>query len=239
MKKLIFLAALSVALFSIDSYAQTAGCCCTDCICPQGPQGPAGAQGSAGAQGPQGLIGIQGLTGPQGAAGPQGAVGPQGPCCPLTSTYADAYSLTDQVLASGDAALLDLFTYMTAGIDLSMAPITGEITILKHGIYQVQWAADSILTPPIPAPVPSLSMAIYKNNIPVLSSTGANFQISPDSDCTHTTVSSLIELNVGDVIKLVNTSAGSLTLVSTLPPGSSIIPIVSAQINLFLIQSLP
>ncbi|MES2199606.1 MAG: hypothetical protein V4489_05525 [Chlamydiota bacterium] len=238
MKKVILFKALLGVFMCFNPFeveAASSGCCCTDCICPPGPQGPQGLQGVAGT----GIQGPQGIGGPQGPQGIQGLTGPQGPCCPVTSTFADLYSLTDQTLAPGSAAILENVSFSSAGLDISMAPITGEVTALKHGIYQVLWSVEGIVTPPIPSPTPSMSMAIYLNGSPVLSTAGANFQISPDADCTHTTISSLMELNIGDVIKLVNTSVNPVSLISNLPPGSSLIPVVAAQLNITLVQSMP
>ena len=77
-----------LSLLSFQSLVQAQeGCCCTDCICPPGPQGPSGvqgAQGVSGAQGlpgstgAQGLQGLQGIQGIQGLQGPSGLQGPQG-----------------------------------------------------------------------------------------------------------------------------------------------------------------
>src|SRR5262249_44335234 len=152
---------------------------------------------------------------PQGPQGTQGPTGPQGPCCPVTGTYAVVYSLTDQTVMPGGSPLLELLGPVTASFNVSMAPITGEVTVLKSGVYQILWSVDGIVTPPIPSPVPSMSLGIYVNNVLAPSTTGANFAISPDNDCTHTTVSSLVVLNAGDVVKLVNTSTNAINFVST------------------------
>lgn len=134
--------------------------------------------------------------------------------------------------------MLEQLVVATASFDISMAPITGEITVLKNGVYQLLWSVDAIITPPLASPVPAMSFGIAVNNTIISSTTGANFAISPDDVCTHTTVSSLVVLNVGDVVKLVNTSTNSVTVISMLPASSSIVPVVSAQIDITLVEAL-
>jgi hypothetical protein len=185
-----------------------------------------------------GVMGTQGSVGPQGPQGTQGLVGPQGPCCPVTSSYVNVYSLMNQLLPSGASPVMEMVVATTTAFDISMAPISGQITVLKKGVYQLLWSVDAVVTPPLPAPVPAMAFGISVNGTIVPSTTGANFAISPDDVCTHTTVSSLVVLNVGDVLQLVNTSTNSVNLISTLPATSSIIPVVSAQIDITLVQAL-
>jgi len=64
-----------------DATAQN--CCCTDCVCPPGVQGPAGPQGIQGVPGSQGIQGIPGVNGATGTAGTAGAAGTQGPIGPI------------------------------------------------------------------------------------------------------------------------------------------------------------
>ncbi|MES2273494.1 MAG: hypothetical protein V4487_04830 [Chlamydiota bacterium] len=217
----------------------TGGCCCTDCICPPGPQGPAGTSGPQGAQGVPGLqgpLGGQGIPGPQGPQGVMGLDGPQGPCCPVTGTFSSVYSLTDQIIMPGNSPMLELTGETTASFDLTDAGTTGEVTVLKSGVYTIAWSVAGIVTPPIPAPVPPLSLAVYKNGIAIPQSAAANFAISPDEEVTHTTAITLVTVVAGDVIKLVNTSTNPISLISTI--GGSILPVVAAQLDFILISAL-
>lgn len=238
MKKIFMLSAM-VLLGSIQAQAQTSGgCCCTDCICPPGPQGPAGMQGLPGPQGPAGGegpagIGINGLQGPTGLQGP---VGPQGPCCAQAGTFASVYSLTDQMITPGANAILDLVGTTTASFDLSMAPITGEITVLKSGVYLVNWGVDGLLAPPYPSPVPAWSFGIYQNGVLVPSTTSGSFSITPDDLCTHDSGVSLITITAGDVMTLVNTSTSDFNATSII--FGSTVPVASARVNFVLISSL-
>ena len=235
MKKQALILAMSLLSFAaLDLQAQTDGCCCVDCICPPGPQGPMGPQGTPGQPGPQGGQGVPGVQGPQ---GPQGMTGPQGPCCPMVGVFSTVYSLITQIIPPGGSPIYELAGPTTVEFDLTMAPVTGEVTVLKHGIYEVSWETDAIVTPPIPAPVPAYSLAIYVNGVLQTSSSAANFAISPDNDCTHTTNSTLLELFVGDVVTLRNTSVSSITMNSSLP--SVLVPIVAAQMDFILINPLP
>ena len=62
-KKLSLVAVLGMTLFSLNVYGQSSSCCCTDCICPPGPQGAVGPQGNTGIQGNAGIQGVAGLSG--------------------------------------------------------------------------------------------------------------------------------------------------------------------------------
>ena len=130
MKKYAFiLGALGLLLTASQAQAQTAGCCCTDCNCPPGPQGPQGPQGGIAPQGPQGI---------QGPPGIQGNTGPQGPCCqqPLSGQISllNVFSTQNQPLAPLQSCLFEQSNTITAtAYDASMINITGEITFLKSG----------------------------------------------------------------------------------------------------------
>jgi len=202
----------------------------------QGVDGTQGIAGPVGPQGTQGLPGTQGLDGPAGPQGVQGLTGPQGPCCPLASTYTSVYSLVNQTMVSGGSPTFELIGETTASFDLSMAPITGEITALKSGVYEIEWTVDATLTPPIPATVPAISFGVYKNGILVANSVGANFSLSPDSISTHISAPAIVTVLVGDVIKLVNTSTNAVSVNATLP--GSTVPVVAAQIQMILLTAL-
>lgn len=255
---------LSLLLLASPIQAQD-GCCCTDCICPPGPQGPEGAQGSAGPQGPNGLAGptgqpgstgpqgpqgiqgpvgpqgptgLTGPTGPQGLVGPQGIqgeIGPQGPCCPLTGTYTSLYSLTDQILVPGASPFYEFVSATTASFDLTNAATTGEIVVLKAGVYLVNWGIDGILTPPFPGPVPAWAFGIYVNNVLSGGSTSGSFSDSPNDICTHNSAVFIIPLNVGDVVKVVNLTIQDFTC--TANPFGATAPVAAARINLLLLTA--
>jgi len=79
MKNKTFIIGMTMALLSsFEVQAQSANCCCTDCVCPPGAQGTVGAQGVQGNSGIQGVLGTQGSTGTQGIAGVQGTIGTSG-----------------------------------------------------------------------------------------------------------------------------------------------------------------
>ena len=145
MKNILAIFASSMLLFTATGEAIPTSCCCTDCICPPGAQGPAGPQGVAGiagtpgTPGTPGVAGPQGLTGPQGAQGPQGLVGPVGPCCPISGSFTSVYSLTDQTLAPNASPFLENVDITTTGFDLTTTAVDGHIIVNNPGIYLINW----------------------------------------------------------------------------------------------------
>lgn len=215
MRKLSFLAALSITFFASSVYSDN-GCCCTDCICPPGPPGI------------QGIQGVQGIQGLPGAIGPQGPVGPQGPCCtttPSASAVASLYSLVDQQLLPESPVLFENSSLVTAGaFDISLASSTGEITFLRSGIYSVTWRVSGDLTPPYPDPVPVWSLALFLDGVPVNGSCFAGFSLFPELLSSNGASNIVIMVTVGQKLTLKNTSLLPISLVAS-TPGSSIQPI--------------
>jgi len=232
-KKLKFVGLFSALLFitPMSGQSATAGCCCQDCICPPGPQGSPGPQGTQGVAGPQGEVG------PQGLMGLQGNTGPQGPCCqsPIGSFAAvmNAYSTQDQVLPSLAPCLLEGLNIVTAtSFDASMVGTTGEITFLKSGNYLLSWTAEGLLTPPFPDPVPAWSLAFYLDGVPVPGSCFSGFTLFPAELTDNTGGTAIVTVNAGQVLKLLNTSTSTISLISSVP--GSLLPEVSVSI---IIQS--
>jgi hypothetical protein len=121
--------------------------------------------------------------------------------------------------------------------DKSNAAITGEIVCLNHGFYLLNWGFDGLLAPPYPFPVPAWGLGIYLNGVVQLGTTSGSCSISPDDICTHTSAEDIIELKVGDVIKLVNICSQAVNAV-TIPFGI-VGQIAAARINLVMIEKLP
>jgi len=137
MKKQVFIIGMMMALLT-SPQLQAQSCCCTDCICPAGAQGPAGPQGVQGPIGIAGGTGAQGIDGPAGSSGIQGPIGDQGPCCPLTGTFANVFSELDQLdRPSGSVALMEGANASTPGIDISNAGTSGAIVVTIAGIYKI------------------------------------------------------------------------------------------------------
>jgi hypothetical protein len=131
---------------------------------------------------------------------------------------------------------MELVSIASSAFDISMTPITGQITVLQDGFYQLVWAVHAIITPPIHAPVPAMTLGIAVNNVLLVHTAAANYAISPNNICTHTAISSIMELHVGDVLQLVNTSENQISLISNLPFSSSTVPIQSTGINITFLQ---
>lgn len=237
MKKSILIGIMSLLAFFSTANAQD--CCCTDCIClqgPAGPVGPAGADGLMGPQGPIGLagpVGIIGLQGLQGPDGIQGPIGADGPCCPLATDFTSVYSLTSQTILPGQALLLENVAETTPAFDLTLAPTTGQVVVLKSGTYHIKWGVEGELTPPYFEPVPAWTFAIFVNGTLEPSSGSGSFSLSPSDLLTNDTGATIIHLNVGDVVTLVNTSLNSFSA-SSMPFGT-LVPLVSARLTLIAI----
>ncbi len=203
-----------------------AQCCCTDCVCPPGPQGPIGPQGGRGPQGPQGT---SGSIGPQGPQGMQGSTGPQGPCCPSAGTFGGAFSILSQTIPSGGSPTFEALMPSSGSIDLSMTSTTGEITVNKPGVFLVDFTVQGMLSPPFPFPVPAWGFSLFQNGVLVSGSTWINFTDSPDDVISHTGGPVLVNVTKGDVFKIVNTSTLSVDLLSA--PLGSLVPVTSVSIT--------
>jgi hypothetical protein len=238
-------------------------CCCPQG--PQGPQGvqgqpgvmgPAGPAGQQGVQGPQGAQGIPGVAGPkgdigpqgaQGNTGPQGATGPQGPAGPSGSgngPYASVFATVPQTIqpynppAVLDSVLFDSQDSVSAGdFDLSQMNVTGDIKFLKHGIYHLAWQLQARIAPPIPQPVPSWSFGFWLNGILVPGSIYSGYTSSPNDDAAHSTGDVIIEVKVGDTLRLRNTCISPVVLNPNI--NGSVFPITIASINAECLKILP
>lgn len=106
---------------------------------PLGPQGPIGPTGDTGPQGPQGD------TGPTGDTGPQGLIGDTGPTGAVaTTTYASAYSTSDQTLTAGTAANI---AHDTVGLNNGITVTTGGagfFTVPTTGIYKLIYSIQIV-----------------------------------------------------------------------------------------------
>jgi len=223
-----------MTLFSFNVYGQSSSCCCTDCICPPGPQGAVGPQGTTGIQGNtglQGAAGISGLTGPQGAIGVQGLTGPQGPCCNnfVISSIANIYSLQDQSIDSGENVTFEnTNAIVSADYDTTLASTTGQITFLKSGIYSIGFTVEGQLTPPFPAPTPAWSFSLYLDGVPVSGACFSSFTLFPDELTTTAAGTVIVPVNAGQVLTLQSSSTLPVSIISSVP--GSIIPVTSASL---------
>lgn len=233
-KKLSLVAVLGMTLFSLNVYGQSSSCCCTDCICPPGPQGAVGPQGNTGIQGNagiQGVAGLSGLIGPQGATGPQGVAGPQGPCCNnvVANSMANVYSLLDQSMPSGASVLFqNTNAIVSADYDTSLMNVTGAITFLKSAIYSIGFTVEGQLTPPFPAPTPAWSFSLYLDGVPVSGACFSSFTLFPDELTTTAAGTVVVPVNAGQVLTLRSTSTLPVSILSNVP--GSIIPVTSASL---------
>lgn len=206
---------------------------CCACVGPQGPQGIQGFQGPQGPQGPEGPIGPMG---PQGVQGLQGVPGKDcdEKCC--ESAWLSVYSLQDQLLPSLAATKFELAGPTSADFDITNAPLTGEVKVLTHGLYVINWSFDGLLAPPYPFPVPAWGLGIYLNGVLVPGTTSGSCSITPDEIVTNANGGFIMDLDVNDLVKLVNICAQPIQAVSNVFGLTA--PIVSARMNINLIKKL-
>lgn len=241
LKKSVFLlgtVSLFLTAFQTQAQAASPGCCCTDCVCPPGPQGPVGAQGNPG---PAGTIGPQGVVGPAGPQGPQGIVGPQGPCCGNTATvsYANVFSNLDQTIAStglpGDTVLFEGVNPTTADVDISMAATTGAIVLNTAGVYKIDYVVQG-LTDTFPFPTPVWSFGIFLDSAVIPGSVVSSFALAPDVILTHSNGTVIVTVAAGQTITMQNTGTLATDLVAT--PIGSVLPCASAAISIVLLAPM-
>ena len=213
------------------------------CGCQEGPQGPEGEQGL---QGIQGVPGAQGAIGPTGAQGPRGLQGAPGKDCEpgmhdcnCKSAWLSIYSQANQTLPSLGSPFMEVVGANSGAgdFDITSAAVNGQVRVLNHGVYIVNWGADGKLTPPYPDPIPAWAFGIYRNGVLIPGSVAASFSITPDDLVVHDSSSFIVELFAGDVIKLVNLCVMSVNVNASLFGVS--VTNVSARLNLSLIKLLP
>ncbi len=203
---------------------------CRHC-CEKGERGPQGLTGEQGLQGIQGVAGstgaqgIQGLQGIQGQKGDQGIQGEKGDCVECShdcksglSEFAEVYSSLSQTLSAstgtnlpGSSITWENTIYNTANIDLSMAASNGSVKVNIAGWYELGYGAAAFLNP-VPSPLPTWSVSIFRNGSYVPGSTICALPISPEQQATEIVADLLIHLNVGDNVTLANTSNVTLFL---------------------------
>jgi hypothetical protein len=192
--------------------AQTQPCCTG----VQGAQGPAGPQGGQGVPGSQGAQGIQGIPGPC-CQGPDGTV-----------SAVNVYSVVDQQIPSGGAVLFENVNVTSGNYDVSMAPITGVVTIINSGVYRLSWSVEGQLTPPFPAPVPAWSFTLFANGVPVPGSTFSSFTLFPAESTSTAAGTVIVNVAAGTVLTLQSTASLPVSIISSVP--GSLLPETSSSI---------
>jgi hypothetical protein len=181
----------------------------SNCGCCQGPIGPQGLQGIQGIAGQTGSQGIQGLQGPAGKDG-------EGKCT-CVGSYANVYSSMIQTvepyLGVNDSVRFEKQNAVKAAdFDLSNVASTGEIVFLKKAVYLLSWTIQGRVTPPVPSPVPSFSFGFWINGVLAQGSVYSQYTQSPNDDAAHLTGEIIVEMSVGDRLKLRNTSVVGVSL---------------------------
>lgn len=141
----------------------------------------------------------------------------------------NAYSTQDQVIPSLGVCLFESTNIVTVtSFDVSMLATTGEITFLKGGNYLLSWTAEGQLTPPFPDPVPAWSLAFLLDGVLVPGSCFSGYTLFPAELTDNTGGTVVVNVNAGQVLKLVNSSTLPISLISTVP--GSLFPEVSVSI---------
>lgn len=213
--------------------------------CQQGPQGPSGAQGAQGIQGVSGAQGSVGNTGMQGQQGLQGLTGPMGPAGSSGTAigyYMNVYSNQAQSIAAylgnSDTVILQSANAVDASaFDVSLAPSTGSMKFLKHGIFSIGWVLQAKVTPPVPNPVPSWSFGLWLDGVLVPGSIESGYTQAPGDDDQHCSGQVIIEVKAGSVIMLRNTSVSAVSLDPNVT--GAVFPITTASVCATLVKVLP
>lgn len=215
-------------------------CCC----CIQGPQGMPGLMGPQGIQGvpgSQGIMGPSGIQGVQGLQGPKGDAGKDCDCNEVLSVYSNIFSEVNQALdqfgGAVDYVKFEAQNQVSSDIDISQAAISGEVKIMKKGIYAIYCATEASLNPPFPSPVPSWGCAIFKNGVRIPGSSFGGFSSSPDDDLEGSSIQVIVQLDVNDLLKLRNICIAHSLLLKAAHPELAF-PISCACMNIFLIKEL-
>jgi hypothetical protein len=147
--------------------------------------------------------------------------------------------LTDQTIPSLSSPFMEVVNITSGNTDFDVSSLStnGEVKVLNHGVYQIDWAVDGKLTPPYPFPVPAWCFIIYRNGVGLPSTSSAAFSITPDDLVVHDAATSIVEFFAGDVIKIVNSSSMSVNVVSTAP--GCLIAISSVRLSLVMLKPLP
>jgi len=155
--------------------------------------------------------------------------------CRCPAAYLNLYSLIAQPLASAAPALFEVIGVDSGDFDVSQANISGEIKIMKKGVYVINWGANAALQT-LAFPVPAWGFALYLNWCYCSRFCAGACSITPDEVVTHTSGLTLLELQVGDLLKLVNISNQPVATISA--PVGLLQPIASVAMNINLVKEL-
>jgi hypothetical protein len=112
--------------------------------------------------------------------------------------------------------------------------VLGQIVYNRAGVYSISWGVQANLTPPIPAPVPSWSFALFLNGVIIPGTEFTGFNESPNNNPVHTSGQAIVTIPAGGVLELRNVT----TLAVTLNPNilGSAVPSTVASINSIALQ---
>src|SRR5579883_3008703 len=96
------------------------------------------------------------------------------------AAFANVFSTMEQDIPSGGSVAFEGANALTDAFDTSLAERAGGIVFKQSGIYRIQFSLHGGLTPPLPAPTPDWSFALYLSGKHVPGSTCGAFTHTPD-----------------------------------------------------------
>lgn len=160
-------------------------------------------------------------------------------CC--QTEFAEVYSVASQDLAPspglnmpGQVVLFEKSIFSTSNIDISQAPVNGQITINKAGWYDVATGICGALNP-IASPLPCWTLSLFLNGNYVPGSTFANQTISPEQKANEIVADVFVHFSKGDVLTLANTSVSLVNMAA--PTLGTNAPASSAYLKLILLKA--
>ncbi|MFE3555750.1 hypothetical protein ACFXKW_12900 [Streptomyces sp. NPDC059193] len=164
---------------------------------PPGPSGPPGEIGPSGPPGPSGPAGPSGAAGPSGPPGPSGSPGPSGPPGPTVNIAASVQAANDQAIPTSMLTKI-LFDTVVYDTDSMFDAVNSTLVVNTPGRYLL---SGRILLAYTPHPTADRSLQIQVNgNLTALDV--QDTAALPVTGAASQTVSTIRQLNAGDVISL-------------------------------------
>lgn len=133
---------------------------------------------------------------------------------PSSNTSANIYSQMNQTILPNSTVKFEGINIQNSKINTSAAATTGAITFTSNAIYLVTYKLECHLTPPFPNPVPAFSFGLTLNNTLVPGSATGDYISSPDEIVRVITGSTIIKVNSGQTLRLINTSLNPVDLIA-------------------------
>jgi hypothetical protein len=171
-----------------------------------GPTGPTGPTGPQGVQGPAGSPGATGATGPAGTTGPTGATGATGPTGPQGPTGVIAFTSFYALMPGDNAATI------AAGAPILFpqdGPTTGAATRLTSSTFTIATTGSYRIGVQVSvAEAGQIQLAVGGTGI-------ATTVVGRAGPTTQLVIDTIVSLNVGDVLSVINPPGNATSLTIT------------------------